>query len=141
MPGPGSIALSKQQQADGGRYARKKAKVTAEEKAERDCYRHVNERDKRICRVCQAQTSAQGGLLHGTIHHHLIYRSGISVQAGRHATWNVLTICPDCNDAIHTKGTLKLEGDADLRDKATGKLCGVKVERPGESGWRVEKWC
>lgn len=132
---------TKEKQADGGRYARKKAKVSAEDKAERECYRKVNDRDHRICRVCLTQTSAQGGLLRGTIHHHLIYRSGISVQAGRHATWNVITICPDCNDAIHTKGTLRLEGDADARDAVTGKLAGVQVSRYTESGWTVEKFC
>lgn len=67
--------------------------------------------------------------------HHLQYRS----KGGGHETANVLLICRTCHDAVHVKGTLKLSGDADLRDER-GNLSGVKVERATDSGWKVDKW-
>lgn len=140
--GQGGIAYTKLAQSGGqSRRASKQAKVTAEDKAERDCYKLADARDGGKCRVCQRRVTKGGGLLWGAIHHHLIYRSGISVSQGRHHSSNVVTICRICDDAVHVEATLRLEGDADARDAVTGKLAGVKVERySNDGGWQVEKF-
>lgn len=122
------------------RRERKQQRRLEEARQIRACYQQVDARDGHICRVCGARTSPQGGLEHRTIHHHLVFRSQISVARGRHSTANVITICPACHDAIHVHGTLRLTGDADLRDRLTGRLSGVCVERYTESGWEVTGW-
>ena len=116
------------------RAERKQAKKTAQEAAERACYRAVDQRDGHACRVCKRLVGGNS-MLDRAHHHHLVYRS----RGGEHASANVITVCKACHDAIHVKATVRLEGDADLRD-ARGKLHGVKVSRLTEAGWTVEKW-
>jgi hypothetical protein len=140
-PGPGSIALSKQAQADGGRVKRKLLKKAAEDKEISETYAHVDHRDGDDCRVCLRHISGRGGLMNKAIHHHLIYRSRIGVSQGRHHPRNVCRICPVCDAEIHVEYTLRIEGDAEARAAESGKLCGIKVERYTEAGWRVVKFC
>ena len=123
VPKPASRALAKlQRRAD-------------EAKALKACYRKVDARDGSHCRICGRFCYPQAiGLLSRAERHHMVYRS----QGGAHSTANVLTVCKAiCHPAIHTAGTLKVSGDADLKD-ATGKFCGVQVERLTELGWKVE---
>jgi 5-methylcytosine-specific restriction endonuclease McrA len=136
MPGPGSTALSKAMQADGGRVSRKAARIAQEKKHEREVHQAVDARDHHTCRVCGRYCSPLAvGLLQRSHRHHLVYRSA----GGKDTTENLCTLCAHCHDDEHHK-RIRLSGDADLRDKKTGKLAGVKVERATESGYRVEKW-
>ena len=141
MPGIGSRALSKFEQADGGRVKRKLLRKAAEDKEILETYAHVDHRDGDDCRVCGRRISGRGGLTNKAIHHHLIYRSKIGVSQGRHHPRNVIRICPVCDSDIHVEHTLHLEGDAEIRAAESGKLCGVRVERHTESGWKVVKFC
>lgn len=113
-----------------------RARACAERAAQRECYRLVDERDGRRCRVCHA--AVVPGAVDGrqrAEHHHLVKRS----QGGTHAPANVCTLCARCHDEIHVKALLKLSGDADARDDA-GRYCGIKVERVREHGWEVTQW-
>lgn len=140
MPGPNSIVYSKSMQAGGSRVARKAARRRLEDRQIARCYRLVNGRDHRRCRVCGALTSPRGGLERRTVHHHLIFRSGISVQGGRHSTENVISLCGLCDSKIHVERILWLEGDADARN-ARGELDGVQVSRFVAGAWKVEGVC
>jgi len=115
------------------RWKAKQAKVTAEAKAQRECYAKVDRRDGPRCRICLKRVGGMS-LLSARIHHHLIYRSKGII----HEPWNVLSICVECDDAIHREGTLQLHGDADLVDER-GQFCGVVVSRLIEAGWDVER--
>lgn len=136
MPGPGSIALSKTQQADGGRVTRRTQRIAKAEANKRKVHQAVDARDHYTCRVCGRYCSPLAvGLLQRSHRHHLVYRSA----GGKDTTENLCTLCAHCHDDEHHK-RIRLSGNADLRDKKTGKLAGVKVERATESGWRVEKF-
>jgi hypothetical protein len=120
------------------RLQQKQQRRAEETAALRACYAHADARDGDRCRVCTRRISTRAlGQLEKTIHHHLVYRSRSSDP---HRNENVVCICSICNEAIHTTGTLKLEGDADLRDAVTGRLAGIAVWRLKESGWEVTKW-
>jgi 5-methylcytosine-specific restriction endonuclease McrA len=115
----------------------KRERRTAEAKEMRLCYNIVDERDSGRCRVCRKRGNPNATTLLDRLHrHHIIYRS----RGGEHVPRAVLSICADCHSEIHVDGTLRLEGDADLRDAVTGRLCGIKVSRLVESGWEVTKW-
>lgn len=102
----------------------------------RECYQAVDRRDEGQCRVCKRRCSPTAiGMLDRAERHHLRYRS----KGGEHETANVITLCKVCHASVHG-ATLQLEGDADVRDKVTGRLGGVRVERWREGGWTVEKW-
>jgi len=115
------------------RWIRKQAKVTAEAKAQRECYLAVDQRDGSRCRIC-AKHVGGAGMLSARIHHHLIYRSTRVI----HQSWNVVSICPRCDDLIHREGTLRCSGNADAREN--GRLAGMKVEKLFADVWRVIAW-
>jgi hypothetical protein len=136
-PGIGSRALSKSQQADGGRVKRKAARRAAASTAERQCYADVDKRDGRRCRVCGRQARpGVASMLDRLHHHHMILRS----RGGQHEPSSVISLCAGCHSEIHVDCTLRLSGDANLRSAETGQLCGVRVERFGDGGWRLIKW-
>lgn len=115
-----------------------KAERVAREKAEeRECYRLVDVRDEHRCRVCGRRVGGIG-LLHKTVHHHLVFRSKADRET-KHLTRNVLTICPTCDERVHRKGNLRLDGDADARDYRR-KFCGVSVEELRGDKWEVVAW-
>ena len=127
------------QKTQHGRTRRdeQRARSNAEKAAERECYRLVDLRDGRRCRVCGA--AVVPGAVDGrqrAEHHHLTKRS----QGGAHTPENVCTLCARCHDEIHVRALLKLSGDADAKDEA-GRYAGIKVERLREHGWDVTGWC
>ena len=77
------------------RRARANTKLTAR----RRCYKLVDERDGRRCRICASWTGVQ--------HHHIKKRS----QGGADAPDNVLTVCGVCHRDIH-EARLYVTGDA-----------------------------
>lgn len=117
------------------RYQTKLAAQRAAEAHWREVTTAVAIRDGSSCRVCGKFCPPRGGLLTRGHAHHLQYRS----QGGPDETWNLVTLCAGCHDEEHG-GKLTLSGNADERDPVTGRLAGVKVERPGESGWEVVGW-
>jgi hypothetical protein len=135
VPGSGQ-PLSKL--SGGMTRAEQKAARKAEDAAKwAGCCKAVDARDQGRCRVCGRRCSPTAiGELEKAERHHLIFRS----QGGVDESWNVVTICKSkCHGDIHTRGTLKLSGDADARDER-GKLTGVCVQRPGDGTWEVRKW-
>jgi 5-methylcytosine-specific restriction endonuclease McrA len=131
VPGVGSVACPKGE----SRYTTRKARKLAREAQWRDVCEAVDRRDGHHCRVCGAWTNPEAvTLLERGHRHHMRYRSA----GGPDETWNLATVCAKCHDAEHS-GRLQLSGDADHRDPA-GRLCGIKVEKPGESGWEVVAW-
>lgn len=110
-----------------------KDKCKAEKlKAQTDCYKAVDLRDKRICRVTGAVLSPGASDPHKRLeHHHLLFRS----QGGTNSMANVITISAFLHQLIHA-GKVHLSGDANLKD-ADGRFCGVKLERVSESGWQL----
>lgn len=111
-----------------------KAKRRADEaRAMKACYAAVDARDGRCCRVCRKRVGGIG-LLEAAHHHHLIYRS----RGGTHETATVLTLCVACHQAVHD-AKIRLTGNADERSPHTGALCGVRLERYTEGGWKVER--
>ena len=132
MPGIGSQAVPKPPSRYHDR-AEKQAQKVAEE---RRVYALVTNRDDHCCRVCGKFCNPRAmGLLAKAHHHHLVYRS----RGGETTITNVLLLCPKCHAEEHD-GRLRLSGDAELRDPVTGRLAGVKVERPSEEGWLVIGW-
>lgn len=115
------------------RWLDKAKKVNDEKKAERECYALVDRRDSHCCRVCRARVGGVG-MLQAVHHHHLQYRS----RGGAHETANVVSLCVKCHHAVHN-GDMRISGDADARN-SVGVLCGIKLERAAESGWKVEGW-
>jgi hypothetical protein len=137
MPGEGSRAFSKSEQVGGSRVARKAARVAAKDREERACYAEVDTRDGLRCRVCgRAGNPRAASMLDRIHHHHMVYRS----RGGQHEPNAVLSLCARCHSELHVDCTLRVEGDANARAAESGKLCGVKVSRYGESGWRVVGW-
>jgi 5-methylcytosine-specific restriction endonuclease McrA len=119
------------------RFDRKKQRKADQALHERLVYQAVDARDHHTCRVCGRYCSPMAvGLLERSHRHHLEYRS----KGGADSTSNLITLCASCHADVHA-GRMRLTGDADVKDQATGRLAGVKVERAGESGWRVEKHC
>jgi 5-methylcytosine-specific restriction endonuclease McrA len=118
------------------RYRTKATRKAEKEAHERTVHQAVDARDHHTCRVCGRYCSPRAvTLLERSHRHHLVYRSA----GGKDTTANLITLCAHCHDDEHKK-RIRLSGDADARDKATGQLRGVKVERTTESGWSVEKW-
>jgi hypothetical protein len=119
------------------RVIEKQRKRTEEASQLRACYKAVDERDAGRCRVCGKRGSPTAvGLLDRLQRHHMVYRS----KGGEHRSENVLSVCAACHAAIHVDGSLRVIGDADVRDAVTGKLGGVAVWRLKESGWTEEKF-
>lgn len=118
------------------RYERKVKQAVEDAAQQKTVYQLVNDRDGMSCRVCHrfCPTNAVGVLDRGH-HHHLIYRSA----GGKDETWNVCLLCPKCHNDEH-RSKLQLSGNADERDPVTGKLNGIKVEVPSESGWTIAQW-
>ena len=114
-----------------------RARANAEKAAERECYRRVDIRDGRRCRVCGCHVVP--GSVDGrqrAEHHHLVLRS----RGGDHSTANVCTLCARCHDEIHVRARMRLVGDADLREASTRRLAGIAVWRLREHGWEVTGW-
>jgi hypothetical protein len=99
----------------------------------------VDRRDHHTCRLCGHYSSPLAvGLLERGHRHHL---NATDRRCGIHESRSILTLCAKCHDAVENSGKVRLEGNADSRSAESGKLCGVKVERLTETGWKVEKWC
>ena len=117
-------------------YETKDERQKAARMNEIEVYAAVTLRDESHCRVCGKWTNPRGiGLLNRGHHHHIRYRS----QGGDTSTANVILLDAKCHSEEHA-GKLQLSGNADERDPVTGRLAGVKVERPSEAGWRVVGW-
>lgn len=91
----------------------------------------VDRRDQGKCRVCGTQCALGSTFSDRAERHHVRPRS----LGGPDASWNLATVCVDCHDKRHKKGALRISGDADERNEM-GYLCGLKVERLTESGWK-----
>ena len=119
------------------RTERKIARKRDEENALADCYRKVDARDGRRCRISGVRVSpgAVDPRVRG-VHHHLRGRRFRSLVA---APGNVVLVSQAIHEKIHA-GLLRVSGDADLRD-STGRLAGLCVERLKDSGWEVWKCC
>jgi 5-methylcytosine-specific restriction endonuclease McrA len=128
------VALSNAVPKPSPRWLDKAKRRAAEAKAIKDCYAQVDARDGHACRVCQARVGGVG-ILEAVHHHHLVYRS----KGGSHDASNVLSLCVKCHHALHN-GEIALSGDANARLAESGRLCGVKLERYSDAGWRVERW-
>jgi 5-methylcytosine-specific restriction endonuclease McrA len=128
------VALSNAAPKPPARWIDKAKRKAAEAKAIKECYAQVDQRDGRQCRVCQARVGGVG-LLGAAHHHHLVYRS----KGGQHEPSNTLLLCVKCHHALHN-GEIALSGDANARQAESGRLCGVKLERYTDAGWRVERW-
>ena len=117
-------------------YEVKLAKQKALQAHQQEVYAAVTLRDGSSCRVCGKFCSPRAwAALERSHKHHLVYRS----MQGPTETWNLLTLCARCHSEEHG-GKLQLSGNADERDPVTGRLAGVKVERPSEEGWLVIGW-
>ena len=115
------------------RWRTKQQARAAEAKQMKEAFRQVEARDGRACRVCKRRLQSIG-VVDGWHHHHLQYRS----RGGEHTTDNLVLLCPKCHTAVHD-AEIRLSGDADLRSKHTGALCGVVLEQYSEAGWRKER--
>lgn len=101
-------------------------------KAQTDCYKAVDLRDKRICRVTGVHLSPGASDPHARLeHHHLLPRS----RGGLHEMANVISISAAVHQLIHA-GKVHLSGDANLTDN-DGRFVGVKYERMTDSGWQT----
>jgi hypothetical protein len=103
------------------------------------CYKAVDERDGKVCRVTGVLLTAGAADPRKRLtRHHMQERS---VAPGlRHETANVVTVSAWTHDQL-TAHKIHLSGDANLRSPHTGKLNGVKLERATAAGWRVERMC
>jgi hypothetical protein len=103
------------------------------------CYKAVDERDGKVCRVTGVLLTAGAADPRKRLtRHHMQERS---VAPGlRHETANVVTVSAFVHDQA-TAHKIHLSGDANLRSPHTGKLNGVKLERATAAGWRVERMC
>jgi hypothetical protein len=129
--------FTKADQTGGSNFERKAKRLAAKKDHERKVHQQVDTRDRMCCRVCGHYSSPMAvGVLERAHRHHLVYRS----HGGKTETANLLTLCAKCHNEVHVDHTLSLEGNADLRSAEGGKLCGVKCQRFGESGWRVIGW-
>lgn len=109
------------------RVADKAARMAADAKAERECYRAVDARDGLRCRITGVRLSLSGAMTNRVHHHHMVKRS----QKSGHDSRDVVTVSPHVHALIHVAGTLRLSGDADKRDER-GHLCGVVFEWLGD---------
>lgn len=120
---------------DRTRYQSKAERAKTEAANERMVWYDVDVRDGRCCRVCGTFCSPRAiGTLHKPHRHHLQYRS----LGGATTSACLVTLCARCHDLEHTH-KIRLSGDADERDEL-GRLAGVKLELPCESGWRTDRW-
>ena len=132
MPGIGSQACPK----GPSRHEQKRTQQADRMREQRRVYALVDNRDEHCCRVCGRFCNPRAlGIIARAHRHHLVYRS----KGGETSITNLVSLCAQCHADEHD-GKLQLSGDAELRDPVTGKLCGVKVERPGEHGWEVVGW-
>jgi 5-methylcytosine-specific restriction endonuclease McrA len=92
----------------------------------------VDRRDQGRCRVCAKRCEIGSTFADRVERHHVIPRS----LGGRDETGNLASLCVDCHEERHKKGTLRLSGNADERNEL-GYLCGLTVERLTEAGWKV----
>lgn len=119
------------------RFDSKKQRKAEQTQQLREVYQAVDARDHHTCRVCGRYCSPLAvGLLARGHRHHLAYRS----RGGQDTTANLCTLDAHCHADVHA-GRMRLSGDADAREASTGRLKGICVEVPSESGWRVEKFC
>ena len=96
-----------------------------------EVYAAVDRRDQGRCRVCHRRCQLGSTFADRAERHHVRPKS----LGGPDATWNLATVCVDCHEARHKKGTLRISGDADEEDQM-GVLCGLTVERLTDSGWK-----
>jgi 5-methylcytosine-specific restriction endonuclease McrA len=94
--------------------------------------RAVDRRDQGRCRVCGKRCEIGSTFANRVERHHVIPRS----LGGKDETGNLASLCVECHDDRHKRGTLRISGNADERDRM-GCLCGLKVERLTEAGWKV----
>lgn len=94
--------------------------------------RAVDRRDQGRCRVCAKRCEIGSTFSDRVERHHVLARS----LGGVDETFNLASLCVDCHDDRHKRGTLRISGNADLRDPL-GKFCGLKIERLKDHGWQV----
>lgn len=96
-----------------------------------EVYAAVDRRDHGRCRVCAKKCALGSTFSDRAERHHVRPKS----LGGPDDTWNLATLCVDCHDARHKKGTLRISGDADERNEM-GYLCGLTVEKLTDAGWK-----
>ena len=117
------------------RVEAKRARQAEQAKQLRECYQAVDARDGGKCRICGRWAKPNAvGLLQRMHRHHMVYRS----QGGEESPENILSVCAACHTAIHVTCITRVSGNANVRDLASGKFCGVTLERWREGGWHVE---
>ena len=83
----------------------------ATEQAWRALCRQVEQRDRRMCRVCHRSCHLTGKGKWKADPHHIVFRSA----GGRDEPKNVILLCRSCHDDIHVHGVLAVRGYADVR--------------------------
>jgi 5-methylcytosine-specific restriction endonuclease McrA len=130
---------SKEKQTGGSRVKRKLLKQAEKDLRWREVCQAIDRRDHHTCRICGRYSSPLAvGLLQRSHRHHLYANDR---RCGVHETSRIATLCATCHDEVENSGKVRLEGNADARAAESGKLCGLKLERLTESGWRIVKWC
>lgn len=130
-----STAVPKLRDGKTWRDARAEKRTTLEREWRVVC-RLVDARDGGRCRVCRKRCSPTATELERRAERHHIVPLSLG---GDSTSTNLVTLCWTC----HQRGrhgldpTLQITGNADIRSKHTGDLCGVRVERLTEAGWRV----
>jgi 5-methylcytosine-specific restriction endonuclease McrA len=84
----------------------------------------VHERDGWKCRVCRFRQD-----LHA---HHIVFRS----QRGPDATFNLVTVCSDCHEAIHSRYVIILAKSGKPDDPVNADE-GIKILRV--NGWKPKR--
>lgn len=92
----------------------------------------VDRRDQGRCRVCAKRCEIGSTFANRIERHHIVPRS----LGGDDSSSNLCSLCVDCHDDRHKRGTLRISGDADERNEM-GYLSGLKIERLTEAGWKV----
>lgn len=124
-------ALSKYPGGKTWKEDRRERKLTAAATL-REVYALVDHRDGGKCRICGRRCSTTAVSFEDRAErHHVIPRS----LGGEDSTHNLATVCWECHEDRHKKGTLKIAGDADERNEM-GYLCGLDVERLTDAGWK-----
>lgn len=94
-------------------------------------YKAIDQRDQGRCRVCGCKVETGSTFSNRVERHHVVPKS----LGGEDTTTNLASLCVDCHDDRHKRGTLRISGDADERNEM-GYLCGLSVERLTEAGWK-----